>query len=98
VESRIDDVADGNPLIAHVAVKIIDHAEAAVGLGIGHSPKPIVGRCAIYQPAYSALGLDPLRMDRMVPETHSVGVGDASMHSCCVLATELAQAKTMGRE
>jgi hypothetical protein len=50
IEHRRDrlgrDVTDGYPLIAHMAVMIIDRAEAAAGLGIGHSPKPIVGRCA----------------------------------------------------
>src|SRR5258708_31998517 len=98
VESGVDDVADGPPLIADVAVMIIDHPEAAVGLGIGHSPKPIVGRCAIYEPAHGALGLDPLGVDRMVPEAHRLGIGEASVHSFCVLVTELAQAKTTSRE
>jgi hypothetical protein len=70
VQSGINDIADGHPLIADRAVMIIYHAEAPVGLGIGHGPKPIVGRCAIYEPAHGALGLEPLRVDRMVPEAH----------------------------
>jgi hypothetical protein len=46
VESGINDLADGHPLIADIAVMIIDRAEPTVGLGIGHGPKPIAGSCA----------------------------------------------------
>jgi hypothetical protein len=98
VATGIDNVADSHPLMAHVAVMIIDRPEAVVGLGIGYSPKPIVGRCAIYEPTHGALGLNLLRVHRIVPEAHRRRVGEASAHSFCVLFTELAQAKTTRRE
>jgi hypothetical protein len=66
----IDDVADLHALIADMAVMIGDHAEATIGLGIGHGPEPLVGRGAIDAPAYGAVGFNRLRMDRMVPEAH----------------------------
>ena len=52
----IDDVADLHALIADMAVMIGDHAEATIGLGIGHGPEPLVGRGAIDAPAYGAVG------------------------------------------
>ncbi len=73
-----------------MAVMIVDHAKAAVGLGICHGPEPVVGRSAVDEPAHGALGLDPLCVDRMVPEAHRLGVGEALMHRICIFVAELA--------
>ena len=57
---RIDNVADRHPFIADMTVMIVDHAKAAVGLGICRGPEPIVGRRTTCEPAHGTLGLDQL--------------------------------------
>jgi hypothetical protein len=52
---------------------IVDQAEAAACLGIGHRPEPAIGRGAVYAIAHDPLGLDPFRGDRTVPEAHRLG-------------------------
>jgi hypothetical protein len=79
------------PSAVSMAVMIGDHAEATIGLGIGYGPEPVVGRGAIYAPAYGAVGFNPLLMDRMVPEAHRLRIGEASVHRDCILGPELTQ-------
>ena len=44
------------------------------------------------QVAHGALGLDALRMDRLVPVAHRLGVGKTFVHRVRIIGTELAQA------
>jgi hypothetical protein len=74
-----------------MTVMIGDHAEATISLGIGHGPESVVGGGTIYAPTYGAVGFNPLRMDRMVPEAHRLRIGEASVHCVCILGPELAQ-------
>lgn len=93
---RIDDIADGRPPTADVAVMIVDKAKATIGPCIGHRPEPIVGRGAVNEATHAALSLDPLGVHRMVPEAHRLGIGKAFMHRIRILGAELAQAEAAG--
>jgi hypothetical protein len=47
-------------------------------------------------PAHGALGLDPLRMDQMIPEAHRLGVSKALVHRVLIVDAELTQAQASG--
>src|SRR5271170_7009708 len=81
----IDDIANGHALTADVAVMVVDHAEAAIGPGVSHRPKAIVGRGAVDEAAHCTLSLDPARVDRRIPEAHRLGVGEALVHRARIL-------------
>src|SRR5271155_3710973 len=92
----IDDIANGHALTADVAVMVVDHAEAAIGPGVSHRPKAIVGRGAVDEAGHCTLSLDPARVDRRIPEAHRLGVGEALVRRARVLGAKLAQAQTGG--
>jgi len=81
-----------------MAVVIIDHAKAVVGLGIGDRPEAIIGWRAVDEVAHRALGLEPFRVGRMLPKAHHLGIGEAGMHRIRILSAELAKPQAACRE
>src|ERR1700722_15052363 len=87
----IDHVTDGHPLIADVAIVIIDETETEIGRFVGDRPKPIIRRRTVDKAPHRAPGAGPLRMKRRVPVTHRLGARETGVHRVHIVFAELAQ-------
>jgi hypothetical protein len=81
-----------------MAVMVVDHSEAEIGLGVRDRPEAIVGRGTVDKPTDRPLGLDPSGVDRGVPEPHRFRVGEALVHRVHIFVPELAQTEARGCE
>ena len=81
-----------------MAVMVVDHSEAEIGLGVRDRPEAIVGRGTVDKPVDRPLGLDAFGVDRGIPEPHRFRVGEALVHRVHIFVAELAQAEATGNE
>jgi hypothetical protein len=89
----IDDITNRYPFIADAAIVIVDQAETMIGCFIGDRPKPIVRRRTVDEAPHCALGLDTLGVERRIPKTHRLDIGETGVHRVHIVVPELAQAQ-----